>query len=67
MAKQNKKHVITFSATHDEMKMIELIRCVNKRKTYSDTFRVLIIKEHEKILNQNIGMSIIKTEPVHAN
>ena len=67
MAKQNKKHVITFSATQDEMKMIELIRCVNKRKTYSDTFRVLIIKEHEKILNQNIGMSIIKTEPVHAN
>ena len=67
MVKQNKKHVITFSATPDEMKMIELIRCVNKRKTYSDTVRVLIMKEHEKILNQNVGMSIIKTEPVHAN
>ncbi len=58
MVKQTKKHVITFSATPDEMKMIELIRCVNKRKTYSDTFRVLIMKEHEKILNQNVGTAI---------
>ena len=60
MVKQKQKHVITFSATPSEMKMIEMIRTVHKRKTYSDTFRVLITNEHEKILNQNVATPIIQ-------
>ncbi|MBQ7731566.1 MAG: hypothetical protein IJT68_07005 [Lentisphaeria bacterium] len=58
MVKKEKKHVVTFAATKSEMKMIELIRKTLRRKTYTDTIRVLIMKESEKILSQNIGTAI---------
>lgn len=58
MEEKKQKHVVTFAATQDEMKKIELIRRENKRKTYTDTIRVLVENEYEKILKKNIGVAI---------
>ena len=57
MVKKEKKHVVTFAATPREMKMLELIRTTHKRKTYTDTLRVLVMRENEKILAQNIAVA----------
>ena len=61
--KKQKKHIITFAATQDEMGMIKKIMDARRRKTYSDTIRILIIEENEKILRKNIAIE----KRAHAN
>lgn len=63
MMKKQKKHIITFAATQDEMGMIKKIMDARRRKTYSDTIRILIIEENEKILRKNIAIE----KRAHAN
>lgn len=60
--KKTKIRQITLMASADEIRRIELIMHDRKRSNYSDTMRILIIEESEKILNKNISGKINNTE-----
>ena len=60
--KKTKIRQITLMASADEIRRIELIMHDRKRSNYSDTMRILIIEESEKILNKNIAEKINNTE-----
>ena len=60
--KKTKIRQITLMASADEIRRIELIMHDRKRSNYSDTMRILIIEESEKILNKNIAGKINNTE-----
>lgn len=60
--KKTKIRQITLMASADEIRRIELIMHDRKRSNYSDTMRILIIEESEKILNKTIAGRINNTE-----
>lgn len=60
--KKTKIRQITLMASADEIRRIELIMHDRKRSNYSDTMRILIIEESEKILNKTIAGKINNTE-----
>lgn len=60
--KKTKIRQITLMASADEIRRIELIMHDRKRSNYSDTMRILIIEESEKILNKNIADKVNNTE-----
>ena len=60
--KKTKIRQITLMASADEIRRIELIMHDKKRSNYSDTMRILIIEESDRILNKTIAGKINNTE-----
>lgn len=60
--KKTKIRQITLMASADEIRRIELIMHDKKRSNYSDTMRILIIEESDRILNKTISGKINNTE-----
>ena len=60
--KKIKIRQITLVASTDEIRRIELIMHDKKRSNYSDTMRILIIEESDRILNKTIAGKINNTE-----
>lgn len=60
--KKTKIRQIALMASADEIRRIELIMHDRKRSNYSDTMRILIIEESDKILNKTIAGRINNTE-----
>lgn len=53
------KKQISIWMTLDEVKKIDLVRAMLQRKSYSDTIRVLVNREAEKILSRNSAIAVI--------
>ena len=60
--KKTKIRQITLMASADEIRRIELIMHDKNRSNYSDTMRILIIEESDRILNKTIAGKINNTE-----
>lgn len=57
-----KNKTYTFSATPAEITLIERLKKAEKRRTYSDLIRYLIMDKAEKILPQKVTIAKIKPQ-----
>jgi hypothetical protein len=63
MKKNEKKkilHSVAWRVTEEEMNMINVIKKTLVRRTNSDVLRVLVNEKHEKILNSNNPVGVLK-------